>query len=104
MAEEPHRHVLAAFDPEQQFTVQQHLRRLADAAEWLQRELQAERERPATRSQAAMIEDTLREVVETLIDGHRWLDAVGPIGRGQDAAEVARLLASIRSIRSAAQR
>jgi hypothetical protein len=51
-----------------------------------------------------VIEDALREVLETLIDGHLWLREVNAIERGQDPVEVARLPASIRSIRSAPQR
>jgi len=96
--------VPAAFDPEQHKALEHHLRRLAGAAEWLEREVRDERECHAALAQAAVIEHALRDVVTTLVDGHLRHCVVGAIERGQSPDEVARLLGSTRSILFAVSR
>lgn len=97
-AEAPHCHVPAAFDPDQHQALEQQLRRLVGAAEWLEREVRAERECHATLAQAAVLEHELRDVVATLVDGHLRHCVIGAIEQGQRPEEVGRLFAPIRSI------
>jgi DNA-binding FrmR family transcriptional regulator len=104
VAEVPHCYVPAAFDPEQHQALEQHLRRLVGAAEWLEREVRAERECHATLAQAAVLEHELRDVVATLVDGHLRHCVIGAIEQGQRPEEVGRLFAPIRSILFATQR
>lgn len=104
VAEVPHCYVPAAFDPEQHQALEQHLRRLVGAAEWLEREVRAERECHATLAQAAVLEHELRDIVATLVDGHLRHCVIGAIEQGQRPEEVGRLFAPIRSILFATRR
>ena len=104
LEEAPHCYVPAAFDPDQHQALAQHLRRLVGAAEWLEREVSAERECHATLAQAAVLEHELRDVVATLVDGHLRHCVMGAIEQGQRPEEVGRLFAPIRSILFATRR
>jgi len=94
----PHCHVPGSFDPDHQRALENDLKRLVGAAQWLARELDEERGCHAALAQAAVIQSNVNSIVSRLADGHLRYCLPGAIVAGESPDEIQAMVAPLQSI------
>jgi len=94
----PHCHVPATFDPEHNKALAAEVARFVKAAQWLARELNAQRGCHVALLQAAVLQADLDSIGARLVDGHLRYCVSHAVAEGQTPDEVHAMLVPVQSL------